>query len=95
MPLCTIGYEGIDINGFMSLLHRHAVQTVVDVREVPLSRKPGFSKKTLSDTLKICGLQYVHPIFLSYPVATSGEIGGEMIGGDFFFGLAAMILSTI
>ena len=44
----------------MSLLHRHAVQTVVDVREVPLSRKPGFSKKTLSDTLKICGLQYVH-----------------------------------
>ena len=35
------------------------------------------------------------PIFLSYPVATSGEIGGEMIGGDFFFGLAAMILSTI
>ena len=36
-----------------------------------------------------------YPIFLSYPVATSGEIGGEMIGGDFFFGLAAMILSTI
>ena len=37
----------------------------------------------------------IYPIFLSYPVATSGEIGGEMIGGDFFFGLAAMILSTI
>ena len=43
----------------------------------------------------LCQRREIDPIFLSYPVATSGEIGGEMIGGDFFFGLAAMILSTI
>ena len=49
-------------------------------------------RHVIRDALPVHGY---HPIFLSYPVATSGEIGGEMIGGDFFFGLAAMILSTI
>lgn len=69
MTLYTIGYEGIDINGFLSLLHRHAVQTVVDVREMPISRKPGFSKKILSDTLDVSGLQYVHIPKLGCPKA--------------------------
>jgi uncharacterized protein (DUF488 family) len=39
MTIYTIGYEGIDINGFLSLLRRHKIETVVDVRELPLSRR--------------------------------------------------------
>src|SRR5260221_14676725 len=58
--LYTIGYEGIDINRFISLLHEHDIETVVDVRQLPLSRKSGFSKKALADTLDLGGLGYIH-----------------------------------
>lgn len=56
----TIGYEGLDIERFLSLLQEHGIETVVDIRELPLSRKRGFSKNILSDTLGFCGLDYVH-----------------------------------
>lgn len=60
MTIYTVGYEGIDIDHFLSLLQTHNIETVVDIRELPLSRKPGFSKKILSDTLNLSGLDYVH-----------------------------------
>jgi uncharacterized protein (DUF488 family) len=60
MTIYTIGYEGLDIERFLSLLQKHGIETVVDIRELPLSRKPRFSKKILSDTLNLRGLDYVH-----------------------------------
>ena len=60
MTIYTIGYEGICINDFLFLLRKHAIETVVDIRELPLSRKPGFSKNALSNTLNLGGLEYVH-----------------------------------
>lgn len=67
MIIHTIGYEGIDIDRFVSLLREHDIETVVDIRELPLSRKPGFSKKILSDTLNLSGLDYVHIPALGCP----------------------------
>jgi uncharacterized protein (DUF488 family) len=67
MVLHTIGYEGLDIHGFLSLLRKHAIETLVDIRELPLSRKPGFSKKTLSSALGLCGFDYVHLPILGCP----------------------------
>lgn len=67
MTICTIGYEGIDIAGFLWLLREHHIETVVDVRELPLSRKPGFSKKVLAATLNLCGLEYIHLPALGCP----------------------------
>ena len=60
MIIHTIGYEGIDIACFLSLLREHDIKTVADVRELPLSRKPGFSKKALADMLGLNGFEYVH-----------------------------------
>lgn len=60
MIIHTIGYEGIGIDRFVALLHDNAIETVVDVRELPLSRKPGFSKRVLADTLNLSGFEYVH-----------------------------------
>lgn len=60
MTVYTIGYEGLNLEMFMSLLTEHGVETVVDVRELPLSRKPGFSKKTLAGALTHSGVDYVH-----------------------------------
>jgi uncharacterized protein (DUF488 family) len=65
--LCTIGYEGIDIERFLTLLRSHAVETVVDVRELPLSRKSGFSKKALQGHLAHAGIQYIHVPELGCP----------------------------
>ena len=67
MTVFTIGYEGLDIDDFMSLLAEHGVETVVDVRELPLSRKPGFSKKALASVLNLSGLEYVHMVDLGCP----------------------------
>lgn len=67
MKICTIGYEGLDIDAFMSLLAENDIETVVDVREIPLSRKPGFSKKALEAALNLSGREYVHMVALGCP----------------------------
>ncbi len=67
MKIFTIGYEGMDIREFISRLAEHDIETVVDVRELPLSRKPGFSKTALSKALLAAGLEYVHIVELGCP----------------------------
>jgi hypothetical protein len=44
MNIYTVGYEGVALEEFLLQLRRAWVQTIVDVRDVPLSRKRGFSK---------------------------------------------------
>lgn len=60
MSIFTIGYEGLDLAAFTALLARHGIETVVDVRELPLSRKKGFSKQALRHGLEQAGIGYVH-----------------------------------
>lgn len=67
MIISTIGYEGLDIDAFMVLLAENDIETVVDVREMPLSRKPGFSKKTLTNILNLSGFEYIHMVKLGCP----------------------------
>ena len=67
MTVFTIGYEGLDIDNFVSLLSEHGIESVVDIRELPLSRKPGFSKKALANVLNLSGLEYVHMVELGCP----------------------------
>jgi len=56
----TIGYEGSSFEGYLNRLIKNNVRTLVDVRRNPLSRKYGFSKKTLSDTVQKLGIEYLH-----------------------------------
>lgn len=67
MTVFTIGYEGLGIDAFVSLLAEHGIETVVDVRELPLSRKPGFSRKPLAHALSLSGFDYVHMVDLGCP----------------------------
>lgn len=67
MTIFTIGYEGMSIDTFMSLLALHGIKTIVDIRELPLSRKPGFSKKSLANTLNLAGFEYIHIASLGCP----------------------------
>lgn len=56
----TIGYEGADISAFLSTLSEAGVRTVADIRDVPVSRKKGFSKNKLAAALEEVGIGYVH-----------------------------------
>lgn len=59
-PLYTIGYEGSRIDEFVETLLEAGIRTLVDVREVPISRKKGFSKNILKEALAEYGISYVH-----------------------------------
>ncbi|MDP1931293.1 MAG: DUF488 domain-containing protein [Gammaproteobacteria bacterium] len=67
MTIYTIGYEGLNIETFLALLKKQAIDTIVDVREFPLSRKPGFSKKALASHAESSGIEYVHLVKLGCP----------------------------
>lgn len=58
--LFTIGYQGATIAAFIATLTQAGVKTLVDVRAVPASRKPGFSKKGLAAALAERGIAYRH-----------------------------------
>lgn len=66
-PLCTVGYEGRVAEELIDLLVEHEIQLVVDVRELPLSRKKGFSKTTLCSHLEEAGVSYRHMRALGNP----------------------------
>lgn len=61
MPdLFTIGYEGSIVDAVVASLQAAGVTHLLDVRAVPQSRKPGFSKRLLGGTLEAAGIRYTH-----------------------------------
>jgi len=58
--ISTIGYEGIAFESFVAALTANGVLQVIDVRELPLSRRKGFSKTAISLELSNVGIKYVH-----------------------------------
>ncbi len=56
----TIGYQSFSLDTFMAALSQNHIEQVLDVRQIPMSRKPGFSKGKLSATLESAGIAYVH-----------------------------------
>jgi uncharacterized protein (DUF488 family) len=58
--LATIGYEAADLADFIATLKQAGVSRLIDVRELPISRRKGFAKKALSEALTHAGIEYVH-----------------------------------
>ena len=58
--LLTIGYEGCTIQDVLATLKAAGVGLLIDVRAVPQSRKPGFSKRQLAAGLDEQGIRYLH-----------------------------------
>jgi uncharacterized protein (DUF488 family) len=67
MRIFTIGYEGATVLEFIAALRNAGVERVIDVRALPLSRRPGFSKTTLRGALEEAGIEYVHLKALGTP----------------------------
>jgi uncharacterized protein (DUF488 family) len=67
MRIFTIGYEGATVPEFVTELQKAGVERVIDVRALPLSRRPGFSKSPLKAALAEAGIDYVHLKALGTP----------------------------
>src|SRR4051812_48606712 len=67
MSIFTIGYEGATMAEFVAALQTAGVSQVIDVRALPLSRRPGFSKTPLRAALQEAGIDYVHLKALGTP----------------------------
>jgi len=67
MRLFTIGYEGATVGEFLAALQSAGVERVIDVRAIPNSRRPGFSKTPLRNALAEAGVDYVHLRALGTP----------------------------
>jgi uncharacterized protein (DUF488 family) len=67
MRIFTIGYEGTTVPEFIAALKGAGVERVIDVRALPLSRRPGFSKSALTAALQESGIEYLHLKALGTP----------------------------
>lgn len=63
----TIGYEGAALGDFLTTLEAAGVRQLLDVRELPNSRRKGFSKNPLREALTRAGIDYVHERALGSP----------------------------
>lgn len=59
MRIFTIGYEGATQAELVAALAQAGVSLLADIRAVPLSRRPGFSKNILANGLREAGIDYV------------------------------------
>jgi uncharacterized protein (DUF488 family) len=80
--LFTVGYQGRSLEELITELVEAGVERLVDVRELPLSRRRGFSKTALSDALREAGIEYVHVKSLGNPKPNRERYwGGDIEGG--------------
>ncbi len=59
MRIFTIGYEGATQADLIDRLRDAGVTLLADIRAVPLSRRPGFSKNILAAGLREAGIDYL------------------------------------
>ncbi|MCI0682374.1 MAG: DUF488 domain-containing protein [Gemmataceae bacterium] len=59
-PIFTIGHSNHSLDAFVSLLQRHGITAVADVRSQPFSvRQPHFNREALAPALRERGIAYV------------------------------------
>jgi uncharacterized protein (DUF488 family) len=65
--LFSIGYEKALLPDVIASLTKARVAVLLDVRDRPISRRPGFSKRQLTAAIEEAGMRYVHLAALGTP----------------------------
>ena len=81
--LCSIGYEKALLPDVVGTLTAAGVATLIDVRDRPISRRPGFSKRQLAAAIETAGMRYVHLAALGTP--PEGRLAGRRREWDRFW----------
>jgi uncharacterized protein (DUF488 family) len=90
--LYTIGYEKTRLPDVVAALQEAGVATLIDVRDRPISRRPGFSKRQLAATLDEAGIRYVGLRALGTP--PEGREAGRRRDWDRFWHIVEEKLAT-
>lgn len=69
IPIATIGYENATLAQVIAALNSAEIALLIDIRDAPISRKPGFSKKMFGASLEAEGIRYWHVRALGTPKA--------------------------
>jgi uncharacterized protein (DUF488 family) len=77
VEIMTIGYEGLTPRKFLDLARRCGVERIIDVRELATSRRAGFAKTALSNSLENAGIAYTHLPELGCPRTIRHEYRGD------------------
>jgi uncharacterized protein (DUF488 family) len=83
--LYTIGYEKALLKDVLAILTGAGVATLIDVRDRPISRRPGFSKRQLTAAIEEAGMRYVHLAALGTP--PEGRLANRRREWDRFWGI--------
>jgi len=90
--LFTVGYQGTRIDSFIAQIKKHEINCLIDVREIPLSRKPGFSKTSLSGHLANNNIRYIHLKELGSPKSLRENLKIDNDYATFFAGMEEHLL---
>jgi len=82
--LYTIGYESKSINGFITKLKNNNIKKLIDVRELPISRKKGYSKSQFSKLLEYNDIDYIHIKELGSPKKLRKKLREDLDFNYFF-----------
>ena len=92
MDLYTIGYEKARLADVVAALSAAGIAVLIDVRDRPISRRPGFSKRQLAATLEAAGIEYVGLPALGTP--PEGRAAGRARQWDRFWRIVEDKLAT-
>src|SRR5246127_5119663 len=84
-PLYSIGYEKTLLRDVVGALTAAGVAILIDVRDRPISRRPGFSKRQLAAAIDDAGMRYVHLKALGTP--PEGRLAGRRREWEQFWGI--------
>jgi len=83
--LYTIGYEKALLKDVVATLAAVGVSSLIDVRDRPISRRPGFSKRQLAAAVEEAGVRYIHLQALGTP--PEGRLANRRREWDRFWGI--------
>jgi uncharacterized protein (DUF488 family) len=91
-PLYSIGYEKARLPDVVAALASAGIGTLIDVRDRPISRRPGFSKNQLAAGLEAAGIRYLPLRALGTP--PEGREAGRRREWARFWGIVEAKLAT-
>jgi uncharacterized protein (DUF488 family) len=83
--LYTIGYEKTLVKDVLATLAAARMANLLDVRDRPISRRPGFSKRQLAAVTEEAGMRYFH--FQALGTPPEGRLAGRRREWDRFWSI--------
>jgi uncharacterized protein (DUF488 family) len=92
VEIATIGYERTALRDVLRTLGEARIAALIDVRNLPLSRRAGFSKRQLQAAVEEAGMSYLHLKGLGTP--KEGRVAARLRQKELFWSIVERQLAT-